>query len=158
MRKTHLENQLLPTIGDSNSTVCSAPPLSWITNHAPKQQVTSSRHSILESITSFHDGLIKQKNAQHMHSTIIFPMHNMTLRDIPVHSYIQILPKSYAIPIKSPIKSLNPYDLGSCLVVEFGLDLIGINHISLLTHVIWCHGWCPLMQLSSPSVIFFIYK
>ena len=54
----HLENQLFPTIGGSNSTVFSAPPSSWITNHAPEQQVTSSC-SILEFVTSFHDGLIK---------------------------------------------------------------------------------------------------
>ena len=81
--ETHLENQLLPTIGGNNSTVCSAPPLSWITNHAPKQQVTSSRHSILESVKISHDGLIKLKK----HSTIIFPIHNTASRAIPVHSY-----------------------------------------------------------------------
>ena len=60
--ETHLENQLLPTIGGNNSTVCSAPPPSWITNHAPEQQVTSSRHSILKvhnkiQQESFHTAL-----------------------------------------------------------------------------------------------------
>ena len=44
-KNNNLEIQLLPTIGGSNSTVCSAPPPSWITNHAPEQQDTSSRHS-----------------------------------------------------------------------------------------------------------------
>ena len=45
-KNNNLEIQLLPTIGGSNSTACSAPPPSWITNHAPEQQDTSSRHSI----------------------------------------------------------------------------------------------------------------
>jgi len=49
---------------------------------------------------------------------IVFPMHNTASRAILVHSYIYLLPRSYATLIKSLIKSLNPYDLGSYLVIE----------------------------------------
>ena len=132
-----MENQLLPTIGGSNSIIFSIPPLSWITNHAPEQQVTSSWHSILRvrnklQQESFHaalslrvcnklsDGLMKREK----HSTHAFTAKFLRAQHgVPCYSsapiYIKLLPRSYAIPIKSPIRSLNPYDLGSCLVVEF---------------------------------------
>ena len=115
--------------------VCSAPHPSWITNHAPEQQVTSSRHSILRvhnklQQESFHaalslrvrnklsDGLMKREK----HSTHAFTAKFLHAQHgVPCYSSALIyiaLPRSYAIPIKSPIRSLNPYDLGSCLVVE----------------------------------------
>ena len=58
-----------------------------------------------------------EKRSTHA-GNIVFPMHNMTSRAILVHSYIYLFPRSYAILIKSLIKSLNPYDLGCYLVIE----------------------------------------
>ena len=72
------------------------------------------------------DGLMKREK----HSTHAFTAKFLRAQHgVPCYSSALIyiaLPRSYAIPIKSPIRYLNPYDLGSCLVVEFwiGFDQV----------------------------------
>ena len=63
------------TLGESTPPNHRRQQLNGLLRSTPEldHQVTSSRHSILESVTSFHDGLIKQKNSQQMHSAFVFP-------------------------------------------------------------------------------------
>ena len=82
---------------------------------------------------------------------VVFLMTNMSIQPLWLTYFIEILlvlefqlKKTY-FGTFSYKAHFRPQISSNVWLFSFGLDLIGINHSSLLTHVLWCHGWCPLM-------------